>query len=704
MPRKVKSLIILSLIVLSTVITLSFRSPVKADVTILSTTPSEGYVGDSVQVTANTTTENGNYTILFDGTQVKNGTAEGTLVNASFPVPHAISGLHNVTVRADSSEAKANFTVLTKYAITNDAPAMPKLLQENSTIGISLNVTGGESSPVYSANVTVRTPANTTYWMNFSLASAGESGYYNASISYPSMGWTPSTPNTNFTGIYLISWLNGTQVVGATSFFLGLTNSTQFHRGDSVDIKAVDYPPDQNVTITVSGVGVTYSPSPFNATVDADGVVHTNWTIPSDVPIGVLRLSITPIPSSKSAANDTQVFEVPGFETEISTRNLADKPISDIFVKARDESTNINYTATSDSNGTATIMLENGTYFCEAFFRQVKVGETNITIVEEQQINFTCNITSMIVRVIDEQGFNIPFVSVELNFNYTTNLDVIENRTGQETNGTDITGIVQFDSLLTNITYIMNASRYGQVFNQNNNTVSNLPAVPYENITILCPAKRLPVKVIDTNDQPISNATVEAQELVGGLGYSNTTSSDGTAILQCTFGRYEIQTYVEGILLNETTLDLFDNQNETVIKCQLYGLTVSIKVVDYFGQPIPNAEVRLLREGLSARSSSTQSDGTATFGNVIGGNIQVAIYLSGQAQPCIERGFFVDSSTTAPIEIRIEKYVVLLGFLIETSLFATVMIVVVAVICILSIEAYRRKRGKPQKAEEVEQE
>jgi hypothetical protein len=57
---------------------------------------------------------------------------------------------------------------------------------------------------------------------------------------------------------------------------------------------------------------------------------------------------------------------------------------------------------------------------------------------------------------------------------------------------------------------------------------------------------------------------------------------------------------------------------------------------------------------------------------------------------------FVDSSQT--IEIKLDEYVILAGFLIETSYLTTAIIIAVILILALSIEVYRRKRSKPQKS------
>jgi len=96
--RKIKPLAFLLLILISAAITLSFLPQVRAETKIISLTPSSGNVETTVQLTANLTTVNGTYLIQFDGENVTSGIATENDVNASFIVPHAPEGAHNVTV------------------------------------------------------------------------------------------------------------------------------------------------------------------------------------------------------------------------------------------------------------------------------------------------------------------------------------------------------------------------------------------------------------------------------------------------------------------------------------------------------------------------------------------------------------------------------------------------------------------------------
>jgi hypothetical protein len=148
------------------------------------------------------------------------------------------------------------------------------------------------------------------------------------------------------------------------------------------------------------------------------------------------------------------------------------------------------------------------------------------------------------------------------------------------------------------------------------------------------------------------------------------------------------------ILLNETFVEIF-NDTYSEIYCKLYNLAISVKVVDYFGQPISNAKVTWQLHGLED-SASTESDGLVTFSNIIGGDLQVTVYLPGQSQPFTTTTLFVDSSKT--IEIKLDKYVILAGFLVETSSLTTAIIIVATVLLVLLIEVYRRKRSKTEKS------
>jgi hypothetical protein len=144
-------------------------------------------------------------------------------------------------------------------------------------------------------------------------------------------------------------------------------------------------------------------------------------------------------------------------------------------------------------------------------------------------------------------------------------------------------------------------------------------------------------------------------------------------------------------------VDLFQDQNIS-LPCTLFGLTVTINVFDYFGQPISNANVTLQREGEMLNSTLTQGNGNAVFSGLTGGDLQVVIYVLSQTQPFTQSMYSVTNSNQT-IPIRADKYVMLAGFLVETSQLATILIIVATVLFVVAIEIYRRGRLKPEKAE-----
>jgi hypothetical protein len=201
---------------------------------------------------------------------------------------------------------------------------------------------------------------------------------------------------------------------------------------------------------------------------------------------------------------------------------------------------------------------------------------------------------------------------------------------------------------------------------------------------------------LDYHLAAIPNARIELVEQTSGIFYATVTDNAGIVSVEVTFGKYQLRIFTGNILLNETVVEVFsDTQIE--IRCILYNLQLSVVVVDYFGQSIPNVNVMLRGPEQVTRSATTQTDGTATFGNLIGGNMQIIAYLTGREASYEAVNLQVEAPTA--IEIKMGKYVLLGSFLIETSLLATLIIILAAVILFLSMEVYTRKRFKPSKSE-----
>jgi hypothetical protein len=216
-----------------------------------------------------------------------------------------------------------------------------------------------------------------------------------------------------------------------------------------------------------------------------------------------------------------------------------------------------------------------------------------------------------------------------------------------------------------------------------------LPTQATAQVFIICPSETLNLNIVGSNQEPIPNARIELVELSNGLFYSATTGGNGAATIQATFGMYRVRVFKDTTLINETNVDVFSNSQQQ-IQCTLYGIQLSVSVVDFFGSPVSNANVTL--NGPLLASAVTQSNGKATFNNIIGGDMQIIAQPSGTQDASQAITVNVDQPTT--VQIKIEKYVALGSILIPTSSLFTILIIVLAIIMFVIVEVYRRRRVK----------
>jgi hypothetical protein len=281
---------------------------------------------------------------------------------------------------------------------------------------------------------------------------------------------------------------------------------------------------------------------------------------------------------------------------------------------------------------------------------------------------------------------------VNLNITYKTE----SSQTGNVSAQTGPSGTYTLNSTLIDKTsYTIQASVYKQPpFNSGNETVSSLPAQAVSQVVIICPTEQLTINVVGYTYAPISGASLELVELTNGLFYTATTDSSGSATAPVTFGMYKLQIYQNNILLNTTTVDAF-SASQDQIRCTLYDIQVSVSVVDYFGQPISNANVTVNGPSSERLSAVTPGDGTATFNNVVGGNLQIIAFAPGAESNYQAVALTVDRPTF--VQIKMDGYIVLGPFLIQTSALLTLIIVIVAVILLVTVEIYRRRRHRAAK-------
>jgi hypothetical protein len=136
------------------------------------------------------------------------------------------------------------------------------------------------------------------------------------------------------------------------------------------------------------------------------------------------------------------------------------------------------------------------------------------------------------------------------------------------------------------------------------------------------------------------------------------------------------------------------------IQGALYSLSISLKVVDYFGQPISNTRVTLQREGLALEEKFTQPNGVATFDGITGGNMEAAVYLDGQTLPYETMDFTATQSKT--VELKLRQYVLFGGTFVDVGILATALVIIVTVLAVLVFEVYHRRRTKSKAESQTE--
>jgi hypothetical protein len=647
-----------------------------------------GPVGQQVNVQGTIDTRNGAYQVWFGDNLVDDNTADGFYVNVNFTVPEITGGSYTIVLRDVEKNANAtqDFSVNTEYSAKAIVPSSPAVMQQGSNVILNVTVTGGQSSTVYQANITVMlpNPLSTNYSRQITLTT-NQQGTSQTQITFPDASFQPADSITDYAGTYTV-YFNQTQLLSTDPFFIGFTNLDTYHRSQSATIRAIGYQPNEAATISISYANTGDLVYSEMSTATNDGIINAVWTVPSDAKIGNYNITITPQNTPKLVP-DTQIIRVPGYPITIQTLNLAGDIVPQILVEALDEATDEIYTTTSALNGKATANLENGNHRITAFWNDVKVGETSVSITGEDSFVLRCELTTLRITVRNEDGFLMPFVNLAIVFQYVTTKESrteIESFSGQ----TDLSGTFVVNSTLPTVSYTVNASLYGVVFNTGNNTIANLPAQSIYEAFLLCPTHPMSLKVVGYDRAPIIGSRLELVEITSGIFHGYITDDSGSAGGDVTFGKYKLRAYAENILLNETELDVFTN-TKTEIFCSLYNIHISVKVVDYFGQPISNAQVVINRQGMKEMSAPTQAGGTATFSNIIGGRMQIITYPAGMEDSYEALNIQIEAPQS--IQVKMSKYVLLGSLLIETSTLTAILLVAGAVILFLLVEYLRGK-------------
>ncbi len=651
----------------TTIIASLFPHATANPTTITTIEPNEGPVGTPVRVTGEIDTLNGSYQIRWDGESVMNGTCEPNTkaVNDTFIAPLSTEGDHNVTLYdfdAQTESSPESFTVTPSYYVSVE----PARIQEGSNTSITVGINGAEASKAYALTINVTDPQPQTYSTALTVSTNVTGSGYNSTLYY---GNFSAGANTNYVGNYSIAVIEVNETRTTASFTVSLTNATEYHRFQVVGIRATDYQSNESVWVNITLAGEHIISISENAS--SKGVIEVSWEIPLNASMGLYTVTVTNSTTSGTIkpVPDTQNFTVTEIPFQVRARKLDGEVLTDVKVDVYNATKDLIYSDETDESGLASFAVAGGNYSFEAFWaiepgKNVLVGTLfNQSIKGNVTLDLWCWIAHLRIAISPP----LPFINVTLTYyNITSSFE------------TNRTAIIEIYYMPTNISYTIEARRYGFPFY--NETIDKLLAemgVSWVNVTIICPTYNMSVHVLDSKGEPLSNVEVRLTEWSSGvLIDSRITDDQGNVNLSAKFGRYEVDVYNYSallervVVLNETTFDLVKDGMSVEIHCRIFNVNLYVEALDYFGQPLRNALVEVERkfgqDWVKIDSLPTGLDGFAQFvplRGLVGGDCRVSVYVAGKL--CGVKNLYLDG--TKQIVFKIYKFTMFVGHPVETS-------------------------------------
>ncbi|MEA2090485.1 MAG: hypothetical protein U9O89_07005, partial [Thermoproteota archaeon] len=420
-----KSFLTILTIAILLISTLAFVTPL-VSATIITIDPDSGPVGTEVRVIGTIDTPGGDYEIYWNVTLVKEGTcaAGSTAVNDTFTAPHSVNGSYTIklTDPATGTTGTDIFIVETAYYIEAVVPSPPAQRQEGDTVTMWVNMTGGEEGVVYAANVTVADPTGAVYqnvtFLNVTTALYPDRPGYGESSTVYYTDFTTGA-HTNYTGTYDIAF-NETLATG--SFFVGLTDKTEYARFEVVNIHVEGYTVETlpaNVTVDIKFAGASVSGYPKNVSILPGGVADDNWTIPKDATLGTYTVTVTnaTTPGTVKPIADVQDFEIVGLG--VLSINIITQPID----KQRTETVlmefNVTYPDGSLYNVTDFQSMNASLYYNTTFVKTIALTTANCNattaiwnvtwkIPKDAKLGSGYNFTFLEGSIVDKEGNSGP--------------------------------------------------------------------------------------------------------------------------------------------------------------------------------------------------------------------------------------------------------------------------------------------------------
>jgi len=305
------------------------------------------------------------------------------------------------------------------------------------------------------------------------------------------------------------------------------------------------------------------------------------------------------------------------------------------------------------------------------------------SVTDTQKFTVVKAFATLQTRIQDIIGQPVIDATVEV---YNSRMDEVDSKY------TDRESVANFS--LEAGSYTIKARRHSFLFNE---TFIELLALSWVNITITCPTYTMFIQLQDSQGLSLQNVQVAAYEWNGSvLVRSGYTNDQGNINFSLTFGRYKVKVYnysaVLGheVVLNETLFDLIEDELSVVVHCKIFNIDLSVKVLDYFGHPVPNAMVEIERkfgqEWIEIDDSTTSLDGLSSLNSIIGGDYRVSIYLAGKLAEINQ----LSVGESKQILFKIDGYVVIGGYPVEIIQLITYISIVLLVVLFSLALTYRR--------------
>ena len=472
--------------------------------------------------------------------------------------------------------------------------------------------------------------------------------------------------------------------------------------GYAVSIQALnlDGNPVSNLNITVYGVGGFISAGETNdtgwATFHLKAGNYTFKALWHGFEVGSTNGSVT-----KSSIYKITCRLV---EVQFKVLTLANEAVSYVDVEIYNGTSLTTLLGSSITNRTgftpATNLMCGVNYAFKGFLNEIEILSSMEHVDSSGVITLTAQIANMNITVADEDDNPLPNIEVRVQAGL---IDRYGSPVSREISfKTNITGFIELPQVPVNANYTIKFSREGVTFNETLiDDLSNLVEDGWVRLKITCQRYLLSVKVLDSRGGPVPNVHVTAYEWMGrtpiDMGLTNTT---GDVILHLLPGRCKVSVYNYSstlrrvVTLNETGVTLSKEYTTLTIRCEGLNLELSVVVLDYLGQPIPNAAVEITRGDLKLYTLTTRPDGTALQEGMVSGDYRITIRVYGKVCGVLS----VHLEESRRIELRINSHIMVLGYPFEVGQLVSLSSICLVVILFIAVFTYKRVRGFTEKS------